>query len=460
MQSKRVAQLRKKQLVLAAMAALGLTSMSAYSADPEVEALKQEVQEQRKLIDQLLANQQAGGNRVAANPPAAAKSPETNEATVPAPPSDTIVKFYGMADVGVVNENTGYGHKTRVDGGGGWSASRFGVQVNRSMGNGLKAVAVAEAGLQYDTGSVGNSTPALGINDTAGSSSGQNGTGPEIFARQIFAGLTGDFGRISIGRQYTASYIAVAAIGAPKGDGLLGSNAGSFSPLIGGMPTRVNSSLIYITPKVAGAYGMLTVTPGSENNTSGNVLTAAGATTTTNSKAGRGFDLGVIYSAGPFNAAVTGWDLYNTSWVTTGETGLAKKTGIQLAANYDLQVLKVYGSFVDGKIAGGNYQNVTKALSSATVIGLGVLIPFGKSTIDISAIHLNDKSQLNRDGTMMGFGYWYTLYPNTVLYAAWGRQQNNHNASYGLADGADTVGTISKAGVSPSGFQGGMNFAF
>src|ERR1700759_4957472 len=58
MTSNRQAHVRKHKLAAVACATLGLlATMPAFSADAEVEALKQELAAQRKLIEQLLANQ-------------------------------------------------------------------------------------------------------------------------------------------------------------------------------------------------------------------------------------------------------------------------------------------------------------------------------------------------------------------------------------------------------------------
>jgi len=439
--------LRKRELACAVLAVLGaLAGAPAYSADAEVDALKAELAAQRKLIEQLLSNQQKQATT-------AATVPATN---VAAPASPTTLKIYGVADVGVTSTDSGFGRKTRIEGGGGFSASRLGLQINRDFGNGMSAVAVAEGGVFFSNGSVGAAAPAAGLNATAISSSGATGTGPQIFARQIFAGLSGNFGQVTIGRQYTGSYVGAAAVGAAKGDGLYANN-GTITPLVGGMPTRVNNSILWKTPKVGNVTGWLTYFAGSENNVAG--PTAVGATTTTD-KAGAGYDLAAIYAAGPLVALASVWDLNNNSWVTAGETDLAKKKGYQLAANYNFRVVKLYGSFVHGTISGGNYENVTKSLSSGSAYGLGIEVPLGKHTVVARYTSIDDKSALNRDGKLYGVAWWYPLFKDTNVYAAWGKQKNNANASYALSDAGNLVGNLSKPGYSPSGFQFGVNVTF
>jgi hypothetical protein len=460
------AHLRRHKVAGAVCAALGLmASMPALSADAEVEALRQELAAQRKLIEQLLANQKQASplpssaedeqRRVAdkAKQPAAPVPVTTNAVGLPA---GTSLRIYGVADVSVTNTNSGFGHKTRIEGGGGYSASRLGIQITRDLPAGMQAIALAEGGVQFSTGSTGAAAPATGINVTSASSGGAPGTGPQIFARQIFGGLKGNFGQVSIGRQYTGSYIGAAVIGASHGDGLYG-NSGTVTPLVGGMPTRVNNSLGWITPKLGGLYGWVTAFTGAQNNIANPVV--AGATTTTD-QAGRGVDLAGIYTVGKLTAAITAWSLYNNSYASAGETGLAKKKGYQLAGNYDFGPAKLFGSYVHGTISGGNYENVTKALSNASAYTVSALVPVGLHMISLSYTRLDDKSQQNRDGQLYGVSWWYPLAKDTNVYASIGRQVNNSNASYSLADGGDLVGNAAGPGGKPNGVQLGINFTF
>ena len=277
----------------------------------------------------------------------------------------------------------------------------------------------------------------------------------------MFGGLEGGFGSLTIGRQYTASYVAAASIGAAKGDGLLG-NSATLVPLVGGMPTRVNNSITYKSPKLQGASGWLTYFGGVQNNLAGDAASSPATTpaTMTNSGAGRGIDLAVAYAAGPLSAMVTAWSLNNNSWLAAGETGLAKKKGVQLAGNYDFGAVRVFANFAHGTIDGGNYENVTQTLSDADAYSLSALVPLGKHTLSATYGTLNDKSNLNKDGKLYGLSYWYSVNPSLRLYAGAGKMANSARSSYGLADAANLVGNVAGPGTSPKGVQAGLNFNF
>ena len=256
--------------------------------------------------------------------------------------------IYGMVDANVTSMDSGFGNKFGL-GHSGMGATRIGLNGERNLGTGLKAVYVMEAAVSLDNGVVGNGATTNGINNSTPTSGGLIGNGSQIFARQVFFGLKHDLGSLTVGRQYTGSYLAAAGVGNSLGAGLFGYSA-AFTPLVGGMPTRVNSSLVYSSPKLNGFSTQITLTSGSENNVDTNTVVG---TTTTNSNAGRGLDAALFYSNGPFSAAVTTWNVKNTSFATVGETDLATNKGVQLGANYDFGFLKAYGTYVKGETSGG-----------------------------------------------------------------------------------------------------------
>ena len=441
----------QRLLVKAVSATFACLAALPVCAETEMEALKRELAEQKQLIGKLLAAQESQ-KQINAKMEAqtVAKAPEPSE------PATSSISVYGMADVNVSSMDSGAGHKMSY-GSGGLGSSRIGIKGERAIGDDLKVVGLAEAGVLLDTGSAGNASVVPGINNSAPSSGGQLGTGSQLFSRQVYAGLASSrYGALTIGRQYAGSYLAAAVTGNAMGVGLYG-YSGSILPLAG-MPTRVNNSMVYMTPNLYGFSGHLTYTTGSENNVvNGTVVTG---TTRTNDKAGQGYDLALFYKTKAFNAALTGWSIYNATYESAGETGLARKSGWQVAANYDFGLVKVHGTVVGGKVSGGNYENVTKTLSKTSGWSLSAAVPFGKHKIYSSYTSFNDQSLRNRDARLLGLGYSYDIFANTKLYASWGKMLNNHNATYSLADGGNLVGNVLRAGYDPEGYMAGLNYAF
>jgi predicted porin len=427
-------------------------------ADSEIDALKRELAEQRQLIQQLIKNQEAQKKTdVQTAGPARGAGLQMG---VPTGPSGTLT-IYGVADVSASTVNSGYGQKSTI-GSGGMTSSRIGFKGEKELGEELKAVYLMEAGLLFDTGSVGAGGITPGINNTGVSSGGQTSNGSQIFSRQIYAGLQSRFGTLTAGRQYAGSYTS-SVISAAMGAGFFGSSAGLL-PLIGGMPTRLNNSLVYASPKVAGFSGQLTLTSGSENNVNMVTPTAAGSTAMTTDKAGRGGDLALYYAGGPLNATFTTWSLDNASYAVPAsgaqETGLAKRRGWQVGGNYNLGFATLYGNYVYGRIGGGNYENVTATLSKAEGWSLSAGVPLWGGKAYASYSQLDDKSIKNRDATLVGLAYAYKLQDSTTLYGTWGKVLNKAGASYSLTDGGNLVGTVAKPGYDPNGYMVGVNHVF
>lgn len=437
----------KAVLVSSFIAALLPAASYANNADNELLRLIEAQQEQiTRLSDEI----------------AAIKKAELASQIISEKPSKTTVGFHGVLDVSVSNTDSGFGHKTTI-GSGGFSASRLGVSLTHKANDYFDVIAKAEAGLFLDTGSVGNSGAVPGtshaINNNIPSSGGHDGTGSQIFAREAYAGVQGDFGKITIGRQYAGSYLATAITGSAKGEGLYGFS-GSIVPRVGGMPTRVNNSMVYLTPKHQGFHVQLLATTGSENNVSNDVVFENGESAS-NDKAGQGVDAALFYSSEKFNAAVTTWQLKNSSYNTNGETGLATLKGWLLAANYDFGFIKAHATYASGKISGGNYENVTQRLSKSEAWAVSALFPVANKHNFLAAFtDFNDRSNLNQDAKLVGLGYWYNLDASTLLYTTWGKAINNKHASYSLSDGGNLVGRTKGPGVNHSGVMIGMNYRF
>ncbi|MFA6608972.1 MAG: porin [Candidatus Paceibacterota bacterium] len=440
----------RKSAVACSVAAMGLLAAAPAFADSEIEALKQQVAEQGRLIQRLLTTQQSQKQEIDS-----VKS-TTTPASNATDPSRVAFTAYGVLDVNVANTNSGFGSKTTF-GSGGMEASYLGVSARKALGDtGLTAVGTLEAGIGIDTAGAGNAAAALGTNVGSPSSGGLLGTGSQLFSRQAFVGIASDKGTLTFGRQYAPSYLAVAGVGSAFVAGFFG-NPTTLISSVGGMPTRLNNSLVYKTPVINGFLGHLIYSTGSENNTANDTVVGA---TTTNSKAGAGYDLALFYTKGPLKAVVTTWNVNNASYATVGENGLAKKTGVQEDISYDFGFIKLYGMHFDGKISGGNYENVTKTLSSSSGSGISASVPFGKHKIYMGYGRLNDKSLLNKDASIFGVSYSYEIATGANAYVSWGKVKNEANSAYPLISASDILGTVATPGYSPSGLMVGLNYKF
>ena len=137
------------------------------------------------------------------------------------------VTIYGMLDGFIEFGRNGQGSINRVQSGG-TAPSRIGFKGAEALGGGMTAVWNLETGVNLDDGS------AM-----------QNGT---LFGRLAMVGLTGDFGAVTLGRQYTLYFMTHAQYTA--GYGMAWGNAANYF-LDGGF-SRSTNSVQYTSPRMGG----------------------------------------------------------------------------------------------------------------------------------------------------------------------------------------------------------------
>ncbi|MFD2273333.1 porin [Undibacterium arcticum] len=205
--------------------------------------------------------------------------------------------MYGLADLGLDRQSGGTaGSVTKVSSGI-QNGSRLGFKGTEDLGGGVSALFVLEMGIAMDTGN-----------------SNQSG---RPFGRQAYTGLKGDFGAVTLGRQYTAIDGALCGGTDPFGCGLAGTAGNLFSD--GGTPTndgngsRTNNAIKYTAPVTAGFNAEATYAPGevAGNNTAGRTMGGA-----------------IGYGNGPFNIKLAHNNVANAT-----DTSRAKVTF--LGGKYD-----------------------------------------------------------------------------------------------------------------------------
>ncbi|WP_439520934.1 porin [Hydrogenophaga sp.] len=294
--------------------------------------------------------------------------------------AQSSVTLYGLLDmyVGEGTTKTTVGAvtvKTKPGTGltsGGLSGSRWGLRGAEDLGGGLKATFQLEAGINADDGTVG-----------AG------------FNRTSKMGLSGGFGSVEFGRQYTpmfllmdgfdaqatSSFSATSAVGGPSGvAGLMG------------VTTRWDNSVLYTSPNMGGF--------------SVGAQYAFGENATPAASAGRALALTASFATGPI--AVQG--VYQTE-KANGAAATAKSTGI--GASYDFSVVKVLGQFInqnDG-VANGQRENAY-VLSVAVPLGAAgsLAAGFGNERIKVAGTKVASTDSF-------GVEYIYNLSKRTNVYA-------------------------------------------
>ena len=316
--------------------------------------------------------------------------------------AQSSVQLYGIIDLGVAHYSNGNGSVSKL-GTGIQSGSRIGLKGTEDLGGGLSAFFDAETGFCANGG---NGTANTGGNVNPYCTGGPGGQG--FMGRQAFAGLKGNFGAVSFGRQYTLTFLDQANID-PFGYGLTGtiSNIGTI-----GAPARASQSIIYQSPNFDGfnVAGMYVFGDG--------LGLTSGLGTTTSTQTTGAYNLHAGYNNGPI---MVGLDYLRVNAATGNPTN--KHT--MIVGSYDLGVAKLAGMYAQNQLG-------TAAGVSADKLNtwmLGATVPVGPGAILASYTQSKDNNVASSTSKQIAVGYTYSLSKRTNLYASYAHISNQSGGS-------------------------------
>ncbi len=352
--------------------------------------------------------------------------------------AQSAVEVYGILDMGFVRES---GAVAGLDANGPATASanavlpggnkltsgvqsgtRIGFKGKEDLGNGLKGLFVLETGIAADRG---------GFNQ-----------GNLAFGRQSFVGLQGNFGTVTLGRQYTSHFLALNQVADPFASGMAGNaqnlmlpgavpNAAPYTASPAADPTadgleadraiRMNNAVKYASPIIGGFSGEVAYGFGeaARSDARNRVITGS-----------------IGYDMKPVSVRLS-------HYRKNGSPAGVNLSSTLLAANWDLGVAKVFAAYADNDWAGAGKSHDYL---------VGATAPFGPHTFIASYIR-KDVRNSRADADQWGLGYTYALSKRTNLYAAYGRIDNEGGATF-------TVGNNSENGTSNAAFNLGVRHLF
>ena len=313
--------------------------------------------------------------------------------------AQSSVTLYGKVDLGLVlDSGSSSGKSVRISSGvtGG---SRIGFKGVEDLGGGMKAA------FQLETGYCADSA-AGAPNFCTGSN--------QFMGRQAHGDLTGAFGAISAGRQYSLGFNNLSTID-PFGTGF----AGQVNNIVDPSGIRLNNSVTYSTPTMSGVTASAEIAFGEQ---------------TGNWQANRETGAGLTYASGPAYAGFTFYDVGNANG-----NGAARKNYL-FGGTYDFGIVKVHA--LAQKSTGASTLDVLDLMG-------GVTIPVAGGQVLASYIHHNDRTIKDQDANQIGAGYLYPLSKRTSVYMAYARIQNQHGAAF-------TVGNATAAGTGDKAFNLGV----
>lgn len=358
--------------------------------------------------------------------------------------AQSTVTLYGVADVGVRIDRTRSGTMNSLTSGE-LAGSRWGMRGTEDLGGGLKANFMLEAGFAVDTGnSVANAADKAPL---------------QLFSRTAYAGLSGAFGDIRMGNDYSPHFttwsgidpFGAASLATVGGKGvsalptsvILATNA--TTGYVGGS-TRMTNTIFYDTPTINGLSGRAAYKFGEA---------VLGTAVNTAASQGSAYSLSGTYANGPVKLSIANYVLTQAIATTQVYAINSKKTDVVFGGTYDFGVAKVAAQVFSEK---GTLVSLASYSTRTTEIGLTV--PVGAWTFKGQYSRYNDRvSAANLDATSVGLGADYALSKRSTLYARYSKVSNTTGAtmsiSGGLQGGANIV-----AGSSPSAISAGINVKF
>lgn len=331
------------------------------------------------------------------------------------------VTLYGSLDGGVeFLNNVGGNHLTRVPGITASQPSRWGLQGSEDLGQGMKALFRLEQGFGIDSGNLGQ--------------------GGRAFGRESWVGLSGPWGQLSFGRQYTmyAWSLRSANITGPN---LYGS--ASLDPYTAG--ARADNAIAY-----KGTFQGLTV--GATYSLGRDTVAGCAGENGADSKACREWSALLKYDTKSWGVAAAHDRL-------TGGTGAP--AGLNSSALSDSRsVLNGYAVFGNLKIGAGviRRNNEGSAVPKSDLWHAGAAYRLSPSwTLDGELFRLDFKNSANA-ATLATARATYHLSKRTAVYGTVGHINNRNTLALSVSSGQG--GSAPPAGESQTGVTLGLRHAF
>jgi predicted porin len=346
--------------------------------------------------------------------------------------AQSSVTLFGVLDAAVQHvSNSGGAKGTRMVQGSN-TRSNFGLRGTEDLGGGMAASFWVEADISVDdgTGSATNTN-----NQSTGATGGATGI---VFNARSTVSLSGGWGELRLGRDYTPAFRSLSAFD-PFGTRGLGTD--QLLNSLGGMANsqtsvRASNSIGYFLPAMGGVYGELKYWLGENSSLSG---TPAGAT----KKDGTGGGIRIGYASGPFNVAAA----YNRTNYAAGDF---KQSNI--GGSWDFGMAKLTAIIAKDK---------SGSLDGKGFL-IGGLVPVGAGEIRLSfARYRTDLTAADPTVKKIALGYVHNLSKRTAAYATYARVRNSGGANASVLGSASTTafGFPSINGKS-SGAEVGLRHSF
>lgn len=313
------------------------------------------------------------------------------------------VSVYGVIDTGIQQYNNGTSKYTRaLDQG--YTTSRLGFRGTEDLGGGLKAIFNLEGQLNPSAGQQGATTAVAN----------------EIFNREAFVGLAGNFGEIRVGR----TDVSLAS----EMDSFAGVNANWNLHAVNGTAIEMGADTKNVVRYTTPNFGGLQVTVGHTTGNNNGATTDADASQT---------GVSVTYAVGKLKLGVGHHKL-------DAATAVAKRDMVAYAASYDFGFAQAGVSH-----ARGDTSTTADVTSTATTASVKLPLSNGISVVGSYQIAKDGAQAANGEGRGYLVGLTKDLSKRTKLYASYAAVNNDSSSKMYInnittapaANGLDTKAT-------------------
>lgn len=307
------------------------------------------------------------------------------------------VTIYGIVDGGLLYTNKTLDLKTGGNAGrqfsmvdSGLTPSEFGLTGSEDLGGGLKAKFKLESGISVATGGFNNS----------------NGN---MFGRQAWVSLAGNYGEFKMGLQFSPLFTAVQATDA-RGYSMFGSGLVTYADNVSGTSVFNSNAVSYTTPEFGGFQASAMYALGGK----------AG-----DFQAGRQYSASMTYRRGPLIVDMAYYNGNAGGTVNTPIPSTLAFVGRTIGVSYSLGTLTGSASVVNYKVAGSFNNYVYSA-------GLQYFVE-PQLALDGGIYWTRDQNESGNHSILSAVGAQYFLSKQTTLYAQLGFVNNHGKMNTGLS---------------------------
>jgi predicted porin len=341
--------------------------------------------------------------------------------------AQSSVTLFGIVDATITHgraNGAGNANKTALANSG-YNSSRLGFRGTEDLGGGMAASFWLEGSLGNDDGSAGQRIP---VTNSTGLNAPNDGAGL-VFNRRSTVSLSGGWGEVRLGRDYTPTFWNLTIFD-PFGTNGVGTTLTSAGPgtglgrpgAAGGVNTfapfgtrnvlvRASNDIGYFLPaNLGGIYGQANIWLGEQNQT--------GIGTESD---GQGWGVRVGYGAGPFNVAVA-----------YAKTRYDQRTSV----NGDYTTWNIGGQWDFGmaKLMAQYARDEKEIAVDGRGWLIGALVPVGAGEIraSYSTYKIDFGAGSDPRTNQFALGYVHNLSKRTALYATVAHARNKDGAAYTL----------------------------